>query len=263
MIELLRHIGLSELEAKCYLTLHEESGLSGYEVAKRVSVSRTNVYAALRSLSDKGACLTIEGDPARYDAVPVEQLLRLMRSDFERTAERLVREIQPPPRIVPAFYNWQGSKPLEQAIRRLTVNASKTIVADLWSEDIRWFEEPLLEAERRGVTVILITLGEVRTALNNVRVHKRSDAWPNQTARKFSLLCDSANALLGSFGGEVKPSAVETGHPAVVETLKNAFYHDMLMTHIEADFGRELAAKYGENYEKLLAYYMKDKGWDI
>ncbi|GED13924.1 hypothetical protein AMI01nite_19150 [Aneurinibacillus migulanus] len=48
MVDLLKKIGLSELEARCYITFHEEPDLSGYEVAKRVSVSRTNVYSASR-----------------------------------------------------------------------------------------------------------------------------------------------------------------------------------------------------------------------
>lgn len=263
MIELLRQIGLSELEARCYLTLHEESNLSGYEVAKRVSVSRTNVYAALRSLQDKGACRLMEGDPARYDAVPAEHMVRLLRTEFEQTADRLVRELKTPPRTVPAFYNWQGEKPLGLAIRRLIANAEKSVVVDLFSDDLPQVEEALLEAERRGLTVVLITLGTCQTTLRNVLVHKRDDDWPNAEARKFSVLCDGRSSVLGSFGGGMKPSALETDHPAVAEVLKNAFHHDLLMMHIERDLGTEMAEKYGENYEKLIAYYTQEKGWEI
>ncbi|WP_207229537.1 TrmB family transcriptional regulator [Ktedonosporobacter rubrisoli] len=108
MIEQLRKIGLSELEARCYLVLHEDAGLSGYEVARRVSVSRTNVYAALRSLMDKGACRMIEGDPGRYDAVPIDQLLRHVRREFEQNAQELISELKMPPRSDAAFYSWRG-----------------------------------------------------------------------------------------------------------------------------------------------------------
>lgn len=44
MIEALRKLGLSDLEARCYLALHGQPPSSGYEVAKQVSVSRSNVY---------------------------------------------------------------------------------------------------------------------------------------------------------------------------------------------------------------------------
>lgn len=256
MIEQLRQIGLSELEARCYLTLHEESMLlSGYEVARRVSVSRTNVYAALRSLTDKGACRVVDGETVLYDSVPIDQLVRHLRLEFEQTAEVLVSHLKSPPKPASAFYNWQGSKPIEQAIQRLVANANTTIIVDIWAEDLPLVEQTLLDAEKKGVTVVLITLGSCRTSLQHVFEHKRGDAWPNAESRKFTLLCDSATALVGNLGGTMKPSAVETTNPSMIEVLTTAFYHDLIMNHIEVDFGPQLAEKYGENYEKLLRFY--------
>ncbi|KEK22353.1 TrmB family transcriptional regulator [Bacillus gaemokensis] len=261
MIDLLKKIGLSDLEARCYMTLHEEPGISGYEVAKRVSVSRTNVYAALRSLTDKGACRSIEGETVLYDAVPIEQLLRLVQTEFEQTSKALIENLKPSPKPAPAFYNWQGSKALEKTVQRAIVNAEASIVVDIWAEDVRYVEESLLLAESKGVSVILITIGPCKTSLKHVFQHYRDEEWPTDE-RKFSILCDSSSALIGSFGGEIKPSALETNHPAVIEVIKNAFYHDMMMQHIEEDFGKEFQEKYGENYRKMLSYF-KEKGWHI
>ncbi|SDD11681.1 Sugar-specific transcriptional regulator TrmB [Paenibacillus sp. UNCCL117] len=255
MIEELRRIGLSDLEARCYLTLHEEQGLSGYEVAKRVSVSRTNVYAALRSLTDKGMCRVVESEPVIYDAVPIEQLIRLLKSDFDQTARTLTEQLQTAPRPSSAFYSWQGAKAIEMAIRRLTANADKHIVADIWAEDLYWVEKSLLEAENRGIAVTLITIGDCRTGLRNVFKHKRSEAWGQAESRKFSLLCDSRSALLGSFGKLHKLSVLETDHPSLAELLQSGFYHDVIMERIEQDFGAELTERYGEDYERILGPY--------
>ncbi|AUS08850.1 TrmB family transcriptional regulator [Laceyella sacchari] len=266
MIQRLKELGLSELEARCYLTLHEEPHLSGYEVAKRVSTSRTNVYAALRSLTDKGICRIIEGDPVHYDVVPIDQLIRYMRVKFEQTAKGLVNELKSPPRSKPSFYNWQGNKHLDTAIRRMIANAKKNILVDIWAEDVHWVEEALLDAEERGITIVLIVLGECQISLKNVFIHKADDleqAWPKMGTRKFSILIDGQAALLGGFGGDVKLTALETDHPAITELLKNAFYHDVVMMRIEEDFGAELASRYGENYEKIINYYIREKGWDF
>ncbi|QRG68698.1 TrmB family transcriptional regulator [Brevibacillus choshinensis] len=263
MIEHLQQIGLSDLEARCYLALHEEANLSGYEVAKRVSVSRTNVYAALRSLQDKGVIRQREGDPATYDAVPVKELVRHLQSHFERTAETLVRGLSTPPRITPSFYSWRGTDQLDNALHRVIANADSMIVVDMFAEDVPLIEDALLHAEKQGVTVILICLGEYSTKLGHVFIHKRPNDLPFAEARKFSILCDYRDAVMGSFGGEVKPTALETDHPAVIETLKNAFYHDLLMQHVESDFGHLLAEKYGEHYEVLRDLYQNDKGWRL
>ncbi|GIO14818.1 hypothetical protein J19TS2_43730 [Cohnella xylanilytica] len=249
MIERLKKLGLSELEARCYLELHEESNMSGYEVAKRVSVSRTNVYAALRSLADKGMCRTIEGDPVLYAAVPIEQVVRYLRSEFDRTADVLVSELKPP-KAAPAFYNWQGEDKLRMAAGRLIASAQASVVVDIWAEDLPFFEEALAEAESRGVSVLVVTLGPAGTRLKNVFVHKRME-WPDVASRSFSILCDGSRAILGAFGESLKLTALETDHPSIAYMLLSAFYHDLIMMEAEKDFGPQLAAAYGEHYEKI------------
>jgi sugar-specific transcriptional regulator TrmB len=255
LIEELRNIGLSDLEARCYLALHEEANLSGYEVAKRVSVSRTNVYAALRSLTDKGMCRSIEADPVLYDAVPIKQLIRLLKADFEQNAAHLLEQMQTPARTATSFYNWQGERAIETAIRRLAANADSSIVVDLWSEDIHWVEEALLEAESRGVEVVLITIGECHTPLKKVIVHERQAEWAGAESRKFSILCDNRSALIGSFGTTLRLSALETDHPSVLELLQNGFYHDVVMERIGQDLADVLTEKYGSHYEAIIAPY--------
>jgi sugar-specific transcriptional regulator TrmB len=256
MIDELRKIGLSDLEARCYMVLHEEPNITGYEVAKQVSISRTNVYAALRSLTEKGMCRVIEAEPVLYDAVPIDQLIRLLKSDFEQTAETLLNHLKSPPRMSTSFYNWQGNNAIETAIRRLVANADQSIVVDIWSEDIHWVEASLLEAEQRGVQVTLIVMGECNTPLSNVHTHKRNEAWPVES-RKFSILCDLQSTLIGSFGSALKLSALETNHPSIVELLQNGFYHDIVMEQIEQDFDKQLTEKYGKHYESIIGSYRR------
>ncbi|MCZ8520414.1 MULTISPECIES: TrmB family transcriptional regulator [Paenibacillus] len=255
MIDELRKIGLNDLEARCYLVLHEEPGISGYEVAKKVSVSRTNVYAALRALTDKGVCRMIEGEPVIYEAVPAEQLVRLLKADFEQNSRSLLGQLNSPPRAAKPFYSWHGEKAVGTAIRRCIANAQKCIVADLWAEDLPWAEEALLQAEERGVAVTVVSIGECRTPLKHVLFHKRSETWADTLPRKFSLLCDSRASLLGSFGRTLKPSLLETEHPALAELLRNGFYHDLVMERIERDFGEALDAEYGPHYDSIIAPY--------
>lgn len=259
-VDLLRKIGLSDLEARCYLTLLEETDLSGYEVAKRVSVSRSNVYAALRALTDKGACRVIDGEPLRYSAVPPEQLIKSLQEGFAQTTKQLLTMLKSKPRKVQAFFNWQGDQQVETALLRIIAIAEESIVVDIWSEDFRIVEGPLLEAEHRGVKVTVVAIGPCPSALKHVIEHTRDEEWPTELSRKFSVLCDSQTSIIGSFGGEIKAAAVETEHPAVSELLRNAFYHDVVMTRIEQDFADELRAKYGEHYKKIVEPMLEISG---
>ncbi|MFT0826929.1 hypothetical protein VSK92_21320 [Bacillus swezeyi] len=39
-----KHLELSELKARCRMTLHEQSCMTGNEIAKQMSTSRSNVF---------------------------------------------------------------------------------------------------------------------------------------------------------------------------------------------------------------------------
>ncbi|KAI7250916.1 hypothetical protein KC345_g11616 [Hortaea werneckii] len=243
----MRKLGLSDLEARCYLALHGQPPSSGYEVAKQVSVSRSNVYAALRGLVDKGVCRAVEGDPITFAAIPIGQVVKLLQSDFERTARLLESELTALPEAPPFFSNWKGDQQVDLAIRRLAANARNEILVDLWAEDLHWIEEPLLAAERRGAAVHLMVIGEAPTELKRVIVHSVPLGGPHKS-RNFSMLLDKETAILGSFSRYTPASVLESNHPAVLSMLETSYFHDVVMMRIEADFSEDLEARYGKDY---------------
>ena len=73
VIELLMYFNLTRQEATIYITLYKEGEVTGYEVAKKNGISRSNTYASLASLVEKGAAYSIEGNAMRFTAVPIEE----------------------------------------------------------------------------------------------------------------------------------------------------------------------------------------------
>ena len=53
-LNLLNKIGLTDAEAKVYLTLSQNGSLTGYEASKIANVPRSKIYNILQSLIDKG-----------------------------------------------------------------------------------------------------------------------------------------------------------------------------------------------------------------
>ncbi|WP_379127343.1 TrmB family transcriptional regulator [Paenibacillus sp. sgz500958] len=250
MIEALRKLGLSDLEARCYLALHGQPPFSGYEVAKQVSISRSNVYGALRSLVEKGVCRAVEGDPITFAAIPIGQVIKLLQSDFERTARLLESELSALPETPPFFSNWKGNQQVDLAIRRLAANSRNEILVDLWAEDLHLVEEALLAAERRGTAVHLMLIGDAPTELKRVILHSVPLGGPHKS-RNFSMLLDKETAILGSFSRYASASALESNHPAVLNMLETSYFHDVVMMRIEADFTKELEDRYGKDYAQI------------
>lgn len=83
--EALQKIGFSPLEATVYITLCKHGHLTGYEVAKLSGISRSNVYAALYSLQDKGKCHVSEGESTKYVPLSKEELILCAKRDMSQT----------------------------------------------------------------------------------------------------------------------------------------------------------------------------------
>ena len=73
IIEKIVLFGLSRQEAIIYLCLLKNGELTGYEVAKQTSISRSNVYSSLAGLVDHGAAYLIAGNANKYIAVDIEE----------------------------------------------------------------------------------------------------------------------------------------------------------------------------------------------
>jgi sugar-specific transcriptional regulator TrmB len=67
-IEILRKLGFSEYEAKCYLALFGKESLRVNEVAAMAEIPRPNAYEALRKLLAKGLCVSLPGGTRKYAA---------------------------------------------------------------------------------------------------------------------------------------------------------------------------------------------------
>ena len=82
----LMHFGMSRQEATVYLRLIEAGKQTGYEIARDTGISRSNVYASLAALVEKGAAYLIEEDAKRYIPVDVQEFCgnRIRRMEEEQ-----------------------------------------------------------------------------------------------------------------------------------------------------------------------------------
>ena len=85
----LQKLGFTPIEATIFITLCKQGALTGYEVAKLTGISRSNVYAALYSLQDKGKCQLSEGETTKYVAISKEELLLSTQREMSHTLEEI------------------------------------------------------------------------------------------------------------------------------------------------------------------------------
>jgi sugar-specific transcriptional regulator TrmB len=253
----LKHIGFSEMEGKCFITLAQNQLLTGYEIAKKLGASRSNVYASLQSLVEKGFVLTSKGEPSYFQSITFDELQNKIRNNLENSLDKLEKKFPTSIQNFDDFFTLEGYK---QVIDRLTMEirqAKKEILIDFWAEEIDWFRELLLEREKGGVRIIASTLGEVDLPLKTVLTAEREEAWQQEIGRKFSILIDRKVTILGVCHQGFHTKALFTKHPAMTSLLLNNLFHDLVIHEIGNDFKLEMEKRYGRNFEKIAKKYFE------
>ena len=90
IIKSLMKVGLTETEAYVYLQLAKEGPQKATDIGKALKMYKQRLYRSLRKMQSKGV-ITTSGYPARFSAVPFEQVLDLaIKSNIEE-AERMMQ----------------------------------------------------------------------------------------------------------------------------------------------------------------------------
>ncbi len=63
LVEALKSLGLTGHEAQVYISNVQKGEQTGYEIANLTGIARSNVYAALASLLEKGIVYKVSEDP--------------------------------------------------------------------------------------------------------------------------------------------------------------------------------------------------------
>ncbi|WP_379146379.1 TrmB family transcriptional regulator [Paenibacillus sp. sgz500992] len=252
----LRNLGFTEMESKIMVELASKGQASGYEVAKQLGVSRSNVYAALQRLTQQGYVRCGEGEPARYSVLDPEELATMISGRVSASLAYMESEMPRGGPVNPSFYNVEGDRNvMEELIRQLNL-AEQEIVVDVWREEASLLRNELEQAELRGVKLLWAFDG-------GNEVPAPYPVWPplggkprRSGGRKFSFVIDRNWCMLGMRYEDGTAQAVVTEHQVLVELLLNHFTQEMVLFELEEDMGPELTRRYGERYSHIYGKYV-------
>ena len=94
LVQNLRKFGLSENEAKAYVGLVFLREASAREVHVVAEIPRAKVYEVLDNLIEKRYAVILHGTPIHYKATDPEDLLQMLREDYEKTATEISKSFE-------------------------------------------------------------------------------------------------------------------------------------------------------------------------
>jgi len=94
LVSNLKKFGLSENESKAYVGLVFLKKASAREIHSIAEIPRAKVYEILDSLVEKRYAEILHGTPIHYKATDPEDLLQMLREDYEKTAAEISKSFE-------------------------------------------------------------------------------------------------------------------------------------------------------------------------
>jgi predicted DNA-binding transcriptional regulator len=241
LVDTLRRLGFSDLEALIYLDLLRHPSSTGYRIGRSISKPHANVYQSLVALEQKGAVLFEEGETRIYSAVPPPELIDHLRVRYERecaAAERELKALEVTPVEEDRFFRLTSRDQVYARARSMLREAEETVLVELFPSCAAELRPDLQQAVERGPIVAGLVMHEdhlipgSRLAMSKM-AEQVLRAWPGD---QLTIVIDAREFLLALFDrdtGQVK-RAISVASPYVASLFNNGIVSDVLLHRLHS-----------------------------
>ena len=214
IIDILTEFSLTRQEASIYAALLNHGDMTGYEVAKDTGFSRSNVYAALNALVEKGAAYLVEGEATKYRPVEIKTFTSNKISELKKSAEYL--EKHGPQKVIAAdgYITIVGAKNIRNKMHEMIEKTELRLYLMAPAQIVKDFEEDLKRLISEGKKIVLLTQDySVKGAkVYNTKVEEG----------QIRFITDSAYVLTGELTDDEHNTCLYSGQKNLVEVMKEA-----------------------------------------
>jgi sugar-specific transcriptional regulator TrmB len=231
----LKNLGFSQYEISCYLTLVSRHPVNGSQLSRSSGIARSRVYDVLRNLIRKG--FVLEVDNGQYVPLPPDELYKRLQRQFDNGLDALKEQVAgaSPESAYEFIWSVKGFDQVMAKAREMIAEARLELYVRLFPESGNLLIPDLKAAERRGVRIRYISMGEIPLSFDVQVVHPNSrDLITVIGGRSFDIIADKSEALVGIFEeGQEQNSPINWTRNrwfviANRDSLRHDFYHYFL-----------------------------------
>ena len=216
LISALKKIGFTQQEAVIYIELCHHNEMTGYEAAKQSGISRSNAYAALSSLVDKGYAYVIEGVSAKYTPVPKEELMINARRDFEANMTIIDGELDFSNQGQEPYVTIKGDKQIVDKLKNILAQAELRIYLSCDDSVLARVSSEVQAAVDRGLKVVVLS---VKTLEGIDHTH-----YFNEGSMSFKVIADTKEVLAGTLN-----QCLYSKNTTLVQLIREAFVNEITL----------------------------------
>jgi sugar-specific transcriptional regulator TrmB len=258
----LTHLGLSEYEAKAYITLLKENPLTAYEVAKISGIPSSKIYEVIKKLEKRQIVQSIHGERSRmYIPVPPDEFIQNFRLAVEDNLQAIKNELMGIKIGMDTSYTWhiKDYDSLILKAKRMLNTAQNTILFLTWPEELEKLLGTLQSAQNREINIAVVHYGATNVKVGQIYRHPVQDTiYAERGVRGFSIVADSKEALIGKID-DYGTEAIWSMNEGFVIMVEDYIRHDIYFMKIAERFIPLLRERFGERYEKLREVYKDEE----
>ncbi len=190
LIQALKKFGFTQQESLMYVTLSRHGGMTGYEAAKTAGISRSNAYAALSSLVEKGGAVVSSEDASRYVAIPKQELLLNLRRSCEKTIGFLEQHLPEQEEGAAPYLTVSGYENTLDKMRNMLLLAELRVYISMHSANVVLLRNEIEDCVRRGLKVVILSNDDPGIA--GTKFMKNSAGTGN-----VKLIADTSEVIVG------------------------------------------------------------------
>jgi sugar-specific transcriptional regulator TrmB len=231
----LKDLGFSQYEAACYMALVSHHPVNGSQLSKVSGIARSRIYDVLRNLIAKGYVMDVGA--GQYVPLPPDELIRRLKKTFANHITAFEELMAGVSRKDDVEYVWTltGYETIMEKAREMIRSATVEIYVRLFPKAGRHLDKYLTHADKRGVKIRYVAMGEIQKKFDVQVMHPNHDLLQKTIGgRSLEVIVDKKEALVGIFetGNQENSPINWTRNKWFIvanrDSLRHDFYHSFL-----------------------------------
>jgi len=258
----LEQLGFSSYEAKAYYALIRKYPANGYEISKIGKIPTAKIYEILNRLKMKGAIIESATEAGKYYPILPETLLTKLKQEFTSMIQDLesqLKHTEPFPDL-DITLNFSGYETFVEKAMTIINSASTSLLLSIWPEEDILLHDAIVEAKKRGVTVVAGVFGKSVTE-SSYYINLDSCGISSQARlqkRLTIVIGDSKEVVICEVGENGETDGVWTTTPSIILVAKEYIKHDIWGKILIDAIGKETFNAMCDSNE-MLSYLIQNR----
>ncbi|PKM51794.1 MAG: TrmB family transcriptional regulator [Firmicutes bacterium HGW-Firmicutes-7] len=215
LLTALKKIGFTQQEAIIYIHLCKNGEITGYEAAKLSGISRSNAYAALSSLVDKGYAYVIEGTSSKYIAVPKEELIKNAERDFQDNINIIRENLAFTSANQEPYVTITGENHIVSKLKNIIEASEKRIYISCDNEILNQLADELNITIANKLKVVILAPSDLTDASEHIY-------YATAPPESLKLIADTTEVMAGNF-----KQCLYSKNSTLLSLIRESFIHEI------------------------------------